>query len=63
LLREATDAGVVKVSQKRTATNPNKWAKHFAPWFNTACHKARTRYREAVKRNGKEHRHTKLVFQ
>ena len=49
LLEEATAAGVVTVSQKRTAKNPNKWAKHFAPWFNTNCHKARARYREAVK--------------
>jgi hypothetical protein len=62
LLNEATVAGVVNVSQKRTAKNPNKWAKHFAPWFDTLCYTARTRYREAVKRNGKEHQHTKEMF-
>ena len=62
LLNEATVAGVVNVSEKRTAKNPNKWAKHFAPWFDTLCYTARTRYREAVKRNGKEHQHTKEMF-
>lgn len=63
LLDEATTAGVVAVSYKSSAKNPNKWAKHFAPWFNTQCHHARARYREAVKRNGKEFKHTEETFQ
>jgi hypothetical protein len=62
LLEEATTAGVVAVSYKSSAKNPNKWAKHFAPWFNTKCHHARARYREAVKRNGKEFTHTEETF-
>ena len=38
--------------------NPNKWAKHLAPWFNAKCKDARTRYRTAVKQNRKLHSHT-----
>jgi hypothetical protein len=63
LLTEATAAGVVTVTHKKKAKNPNKWAKHFAPWFNTSCHKARTNYREAVKPNGRMHAHTVSRFQ
>ena len=33
LLAEATRAGVLAVSSKRTAKNPNKWAKHLALWY------------------------------
>jgi hypothetical protein len=49
LLKEATIAGVLEVRSKRVAKNPNKWAKHLAPWFNERCKTARTRYRKAVK--------------
>ena len=49
LLVEATRAGVLAVSTKRTAKNPNKWAKHLAPWYDARCKEARARYRAAVK--------------
>ena len=61
-MEEATAAEVVAASQKSSAKNPNKWAKDFAPWFNTQYHHARVRYREVVKRNGKEFKHTEETF-
>ena len=58
LLDEAIAAGVIAVITRRTSRNPNKWAKHLAPWFNVKCKNARTRYREAIGHNGKYHAHT-----
>jgi hypothetical protein len=58
LLDEAVAAGVVTVTTKRTSRNPNRWAKHLAPWFNVKCKDARTRYRQAISNNGKQHAHT-----
>jgi hypothetical protein len=58
LLAEATASGVLKVSTKRTSKNPNRWAKHLAPWFNDKCKVARAQYRMAVKNNGTMHAHT-----
>ena len=58
LLAEATAAGVLHVTSTRPPTNPNRWAKHLAPWFNGKCKEARARYRLAVKNNGHMHAHT-----
>ena len=58
LIEEATDAGVLKATTRRTSTNPNKWEKHLAPWFTERCKTARTQYRAALKNNGKTHAHT-----
>ena len=52
LLDEAIAAGVIAVITRRTSRNPNKWAKHLAPWFNAQCKDARTKYRQAVRHNG-----------
>jgi hypothetical protein len=41
LLARATRAGVLAVSSKRTAKNPNKWVKHLAPWYDARCKDAR----------------------
>jgi hypothetical protein len=55
LLEEASKAGVVKVIPKRPNRNPNKWAKHLAPWFNEHCRSARDAYRAEVRARGKHH--------
>jgi hypothetical protein len=62
LLEEALAAGVIEVATRRTAKNPNKWAKHMAPWYTTQCKAARARYRAAVKHNGREHAHAVDAF-
>ena len=58
LLAEATSAGVLTATVKRTSLNPNRWEKHLAPWFTNTCREARARYRAAVRHNGKTHSHT-----
>jgi hypothetical protein len=58
MIEEAIKAGVLRATKKRIARNPNKWAKHMAPWFNERCRTARTRYRAAAQKNGKVHAHT-----
>jgi DNA transposition AAA+ family ATPase len=55
LLVEASKAGVVKVIPHRPNKNPNKWAKHLAPWFNENCRNARDAYRTEVSTRGKHH--------
>jgi hypothetical protein len=58
LIQEAKAAGVLNETVRRTSTNPNKWEKHLAPWFNARCRDARARYRAAMRHNGKAHAHT-----
>jgi hypothetical protein len=58
MLTEATLAGVLKTTTRRTSKNPNKWEKHMAPWFNERCKATRARYRAAVRQNGKLHAHS-----
>ena len=48
LLAEATSAGVLTATVKRTSLNPNRWEKHLAPWFTSTCRAARASYRKAV---------------
>jgi hypothetical protein len=55
MLEEATKAGVIKVTPPRSQKNPNKWAKHLAPWFNENCRNAREAYRATYRAQGKKH--------
>jgi hypothetical protein len=41
LIEEAVAAGVVTRKIIRESTNPNKWEKHMAPWFNEECKEAK----------------------
>jgi hypothetical protein len=34
LIEQALAVGVVKKKTTRIAANPNRWAKHLAPWYN-----------------------------
>ena len=45
LLAEAITAGVVKAIEIRPRKNPNRWAKHLAPWYNELCREAKREYR------------------
>ena len=48
LLTEAVTAGVLdELSTRQEVTNPNKWDKHLAPWFNTTCARTRQQLRRA----------------
>lgn len=47
MIKEAVQAGVVKEIVNKKATNPNKWAKHMAPWYDMECRNARNNYRRA----------------
>jgi hypothetical protein len=55
MLAEATKAGVVTEIPPRSHKNPNKWAKHLAPWFNETCRNARNTYRATASTHGKSH--------
>jgi hypothetical protein len=35
------NAGVVKKVEFKTPSNPNKWGKKLAPWFNQDCRDAK----------------------
>ena len=37
LIEEAIQAGVVKMHKHKIQRNPNRWAKHLAPWFDDSC--------------------------
>jgi hypothetical protein len=61
LIAEAKIAGVIR-SQKQTLNhNPNRWAKHLAPWFEETCRKARADYKYT--KIGKEARKHKKCLQ
>ena len=55
LVDEAIKAGVVKVKETRQYKNPNRWAKHLAPWFNERCKEAKRAYRIQKQKYGKKH--------
>jgi hypothetical protein len=62
LIAEAKLAGVIR-SQKQTLNhNPNRWAKHLAPWFEETCRKARADYKYTKRRLGKKHENTKNAY-
>lgn len=41
LLESGEKAGVVSVRRVRPPLNPNRWGKHLAPWFDSACRKGK----------------------
>ena len=45
LIAEAQKAGVLKTHPLKIQKNPNRWAKHLAPWFDDTCKEAKQRYR------------------
>jgi hypothetical protein len=59
LVEEAIEAGVVMASETRSAKNPNRWAKHLAPWYTDTCRQAKREYRLAKREHGKKHAKTK----
>ena len=63
LLAEAITAGVVKAIEIRPRKNPNRWAKHLAPWYNEICREAKREYRTVKRAHGKKHEKTKTAYQ
>jgi hypothetical protein len=54
LLSEAVTAGVLdELPTHKEVTNPNKWDKHLAPWFNAQCAGTRRQLRSAQRLFGK----------
>jgi hypothetical protein len=54
LLSEAVTAGVLdELSSRKEVTNPNKWDKHLAPWFNAHCAGTRRQLRRVQRSFGK----------
>jgi hypothetical protein len=41
LINEAIAAGVVTKKVIKESSNPNKWEKHLAPWYNAECKEAK----------------------
>lgn len=37
LIESGEEAGVVSVRRVKPPLNPNRWGKHLAPWFDSAC--------------------------
>ncbi len=62
LIREAQEAGVVKTSVSKIQKNPNRWAKHLAPWFDTSCKKAKVKYKQIKRKKGKRHPETYAAY-
>ena len=60
LLREGQVAGVVSETTVRTPTNPNRWGKHLAPWFEAECHAAKKKYKTTCKTRGKGDEQAKI---
>jgi hypothetical protein len=54
LIAEAIQAGVVKVKRKKIQRNPNRWAKHLAPWYGDNCRIARQNYKRTKRTFGKK---------
>jgi hypothetical protein len=47
---------------KKNNINPNRWAKHLAPWFEESCREAKKEYKKTKRRHGKNHAHTKTAY-
>ena len=45
LIDQALKIGVARRQTKHVAANPNRWAKHLAPWYNDICREAKRSYR------------------
>lgn len=63
LLTEAQKAGVVNIVTNKIQKNSNRWAKHMAPWFDTSCKEARSKYRKLKRELGKKHGDVRQAYQ
>jgi DNA transposition AAA+ family ATPase len=63
LISEAMEAGVIQAIQTKYHKNPNRWAKHMAPWFNAVCREARREYKAVKREHGKKHTRTREAYQ
>ena len=59
----ALQAGVIKAKKRKLQSNPNRWAKHLAPWFNEACKEAKYYYRQQKSIYGKKHTLVREAYQ
>jgi hypothetical protein len=63
LIEQALAVGVARRKIPRIAANPNRWAKHLAPWYNDQCREAKRQYKLCKKVKGKKHRNTLTAYQ
>jgi hypothetical protein len=63
LIEQALAVGVARRKIPRIAANPNRWAKHLAPWYNDQCREAKRQYKLCKKVKGKKHRDTLTAYQ
>ena len=63
LLQEAKKAGVVRTFVTKIQKNPNRWAKHLAPWFEESCKEAKQQYRQLKRNKGKKHPLVRAAYQ
>lgn len=63
LIDQAVAIGVAKRKITRIAANPNRWAKHLAPWYNDQCREAKRAYKQCKTRKGKRHGDTIAAYQ
>ena len=63
LISAAKKAGVIKTIQNKIQKNPNRWAKHLAPWFEDSCKEARQQYRQLKRVHRKKHVLVKTAYQ
>ncbi len=52
LIDQAIEIGVARRKTTRIAANPNRWAKHLAPWYNDQCREAKRAYKQGKTRKG-----------
>jgi hypothetical protein len=62
IIAEAKKAGVIKAVPVKIQKNPNRWAKHLAPWFEEQCKTARQKYRRLKRAHGKKHAVVKAAY-
>jgi hypothetical protein len=62
LIERALAIGVARRKITRITANPNRWAKHLAPWYNDQCREAKREYKECKKRKGKKHGDTLAAY-
>ena len=62
LLTEAEKVGVIRRITLTRASNPNKWGKSLAPWFDDTCRKERQAYIKARRLHGKRAPPTQLAW-
>jgi hypothetical protein len=62
LIAEAVKAGVVRTIQIKLQKNPNRWAKHLAPWYGETCREAKIKYRQLKRVHGRKHEVVRAAF-